>query len=114
MKKAPKRLYRVLLDWPDEGDFCSLVWAVDGDAAILATAKEMAACTVSELTRSERKRFIDELVVMAGPYAAEVVAASLPNTLHMLLSGPRNKMTKARQAAYDEIIRLLTVQGALA
>jgi hypothetical protein len=118
MKKKPElTLYRVTLDWcygdPEQGDYCSSVWAEDDDAAIRLVAEEMADSGEVELdTPDERDEFIADRIAEAGPYGAEEVAASLLFTVRTLMAGPKNEMTADAQRDYERIAALLSRYGA--
>lgn len=109
--KTTKRLYRVTLNWEntDEGDYCTKVWAKDHDAAVFATAVEMA--DEMKRTGKGRKEFIDALVANASAHSTDDVLCCVRNDLHDLLAGPNDTMSKEATHVYRVILDLLALRG---
>lgn len=116
-KKKKLTLFRVTLDWqqndPEQGDYCTSVWAKDDDEAIRLVAEEMAdhpdaGCD----TKKERADFAAARIAEAGPYGTESVAAGLLRNIETLIAGPDRNMTKPGRQDYALIETILKKYGA--
>lgn len=112
-------LFTVTLDWnsnnPEEGDYCTSVWAMDEDAAIRAVAEEMADHSdagIPEGDDAARAEFVENVVQSAGQYAAMRVAAGLLGTIEEFMQGPTRRMAGRTQVEYETVKAILVNYGA--
>ena len=108
------KLYRVTLDWqqgdPEQGDYCTTVWATDDDEAIRLVAEEMADQLKHDSDKAHEMWVTDR--IEDGNGAIEDVAAGLLDTIKTLMAGPGGIMNTPTYQGYEQIVAILAQYGA--